>query len=59
MIIAFEELTVIKEGTTEEAPNSKWSVKSFEPMEGINEILIDPSCSEDKVVSISTTLSSK
>ena len=58
-IIAFKELTVIKEGTAEEAPDSKWLVESFEPTKGINEILIDPSCSEDKVVSISTTLSSK
>ena len=34
-IIASEELVVIKEGTAEEAPDSKWSAGSFEPMEGV------------------------
>ncbi|XP_066385109.1 uncharacterized protein [Miscanthus floridulus] len=57
-IIASEELTVMKEGTAEEAPDSKWSAKSFEPTEGIKEVLIDPSSSEDKVVHIDTMLSS-
>ena len=59
IIIAFEELTVIKEGTAEEAPDSKRSTGSFEPAEGVKEVLIDPSSSEDKVVHIGTTLSSK
>ena len=59
MIIASEELMTIKEGTVEEAPNSKQSVKSVEPTEAIKEVLIDPSNSEDKVVRIGTTLSSK
>ncbi|XP_066351591.1 uncharacterized protein [Miscanthus floridulus] len=58
-IITFEELVVIKEGTTEEASNPKRLAKSFEPMEDIKEVLIDPSNSEDKVVCIRTTLSSK
>ena len=58
-IIASEELTIIKEGTTEEAPDYKRSARSFEPMEGIKEVLIDPSSSEGKAVRISTTLSSK
>ncbi|XP_066334225.1 uncharacterized protein [Miscanthus floridulus] len=58
-IIASEELAIIKEGTIEEAPDSKWLARSFEPMEGIKEVLIDPSSSEDKVVRIGTTLSSK
>jgi len=58
-IIAFEELAVIKEGTAEEAPDSKRLARSFEPTEGVKEVLIDPSSSEDKVVHISTTLSSK
>ncbi|XP_066351129.1 uncharacterized protein [Miscanthus floridulus] len=58
-IITSEELTIIKEGTIEEAPNSKWSAKPFEPMEGIKEILIDPNSSEDKVVRIDTKLSYK
>ena len=58
-IIASEELVVIKEGTVEEAPDSKWSARSFEPTEGVKEVLRDPSSSEDKVVRIGTTLSSK
>ena len=41
-IITSEELTIIKEGTTEEAPDYKRSARSFEPMEGIKEVLIDP-----------------
>ena len=57
-IIAFEELAVIKEGTAEEAPDSKRSTGSFEPTEGVKEVPIDPSNSEDKVVCIGTTLSS-
>ncbi|XP_066385052.1 uncharacterized protein [Miscanthus floridulus] len=40
-IIASEELEVIKEGTAEEAPDSKWVARSFEPTEGIKEVLID------------------
>ncbi|XP_066396106.1 uncharacterized protein [Miscanthus floridulus] len=59
VIITSEELAVIKEGTAKEAPNSKQSIRSYEPMEGVNEVLIDPSTSEDKVVRIGTTLSSK
>jgi len=58
-IIASEELVVIKEGITEEAPDSKRSAGSFEPTESIKEILINPSSSKDKVVCIGTTLSSK
>ncbi|XP_066320498.1 uncharacterized protein [Miscanthus floridulus] len=48
-IIASEELTVIKEGTAEEASDSKQLTRYFEPVEGIKEVLIDPSSSEDKV----------
>ncbi|XP_066354958.1 uncharacterized protein [Miscanthus floridulus] len=58
-IIASEELVVIKEATAEEAPDSKWSAESFESVEGVKEVLIDPSSSENKVVRIGTTLSSK
>ena len=58
-IVTFEELMVIKEKTIEEAPDSKWSVGSFEPTEGIKEVLIEPISSESKVVHISTMLSSK
>ena len=59
MIIAFEALAVTKEGTAEEAPDSKRSTESFEHAEGIKEVLIGPSSFEDKVVRISTTHSSK
>ena len=58
-IITSKELTVIKEGTVEEAPDSKQSAGSFKPVEGTKEVLIDPSSSEGKVVRIGTTLSSK
>ncbi|XP_066320341.1 uncharacterized protein [Miscanthus floridulus] len=58
-IITSEELAVIKEGTTEEELNSKRSTRPFELMEGIKEVLIDPSSSEGKVVCIGTMLSSK
>jgi hypothetical protein len=59
VIIAFEELAVIKEATIEEAPDSKWSTRYFEPTEDTKEILIDPSSSEEKVVCIGTSLSPK
>jgi hypothetical protein len=57
--IAFEELAVIREETAEEAPNSKWLARSFEPTEGTNEVLIDPSSIEGKVVRIDADLSPK
>jgi hypothetical protein len=59
VIIASEELIDIKEGAIEEDPNSKQSVRSFEPMEGVKEVLIDPGNTEDKVVRISAMLSPK
>ena len=40
-------------------PNPKRSARSFKPIEGAKEVLIDPSGSEEKVVRISTTLSSE
>ena len=49
----------IKKEVTEEAPDPKWLVGSFEPTAGVKEVLIDPSSSEDKVVRIGTTLPSK
>ena len=58
-IIASEELTVIKEGTAEEALYSKRSARSFEIVEGIKEVLVDPSSPKSKVVRIDTMLSSK
>jgi hypothetical protein len=50
---------VIKEGVTEEVLDSKWSARSFEPIEGTKEVLVDPSSSEGKVVRIGTSLSPK
>jgi hypothetical protein len=58
-IITSEELMVIKEGITKEAPESKWLARSLEPIEGTKEVLIDPSSSEGKVVLIGTSLSHK
>ncbi|XP_066357909.1 uncharacterized protein [Miscanthus floridulus] len=58
-IIASKELAAIREEIVEEAPNPKWSARSFKPMEGAKEVLIDPSSSEGKGVRIGTTLSSK
>jgi hypothetical protein len=59
MIIASEELAVIKEGAIEKEPDSRWSAGSFEPTEGVKEVLIDPSNSKDKVVCIGAMLSPK
>ncbi|XP_025791911.1 uncharacterized protein LOC112873101 [Panicum hallii] len=58
-VIASGELGVIREETTEEASDSKWSIRSFEPTEGVKEILINPDNSGDKRVRIGTVLSSK
>ena len=58
-IIASKELVAIRKEVTEEAPDPKWSARSFEPIEGTKEVLIDPSSSKGKVVHIGTTLSSE
>jgi hypothetical protein len=58
-IITSEELIVIMEGAIEEKPDSRWLARSFEPTEGVKEVLIDPSNSGDKVVRIGATLSPK
>jgi hypothetical protein len=47
----------LDEGFVEEVPDSKRSARSFEPTEGVKEILIDPGSSEEKVVCIGTMLS--
>jgi hypothetical protein len=54
--VAFEELMIIKEGITEEAPDSKQLAGSFEPTEGTKVVLIDPNSSKGKVVRIGTSL---
>ncbi|XP_066341094.1 uncharacterized protein [Miscanthus floridulus] len=58
-IVASKELTAIRKEVTEEAPDPKRSAKSFKPVEGAKEVLIDPSSPVAKVVRIGTTLSSK
>ena len=58
-IIVSKELAAIREEVVEEVPDPKRSDRSFEPIEGTKEVLIDPSGSEGKVVHIGTTLSPK
>ena len=58
-IVASKELTAIRKEVVEEAPNPKQSARSFKPMVGAKEVLIDPSDSKGKVVHIGTTLSSE
>jgi hypothetical protein len=57
--IAYEELAVIRKETTEVVPDSTRSARSFEPIKGTKEVLIDPSSSEGKVVHIGASLSPK
>ena len=58
-VVASTELTAIQERAIVEALDSKRSAGSFEPVEGIKEVLMDPSSPDDKVLRIGTTLSSK
>ncbi|XP_066308037.1 uncharacterized protein [Miscanthus floridulus] len=58
-IIAYGDLAAIRKEVTEEAPDPKKSIGSFEPAEGSKEVLIDLGSPEGKVVRIGTTLSSK
>ncbi|XP_066347652.1 uncharacterized protein [Miscanthus floridulus] len=58
-IVASEELAALKKEVSEEMPNMKKSIGSFESVEGFKEVLIDPSSLEGKTVCIGTTLSSK
>ena len=58
-IVASKELTAIREEVVEEVPDPKRSARSFEPIKGAKEVLIDPSGSKGKVVCIGITLSSK
>ena len=58
-IVASKELAAIRKEVAEGAPDPKWSVRSFEPIEGTKEVLIDPSGSKGKVVCIGTMLSSE
>jgi len=45
-IVASKELAAIRKEVTEEAPDPKQSPRSFEPVEGTKEVLIDPSSPE-------------
>ena len=58
-IVASKELAAIREEIIKEMPNPKQSARSFEPIEGTKEVLIDPSGSKGKVVRIGSTLSSE
>jgi len=58
-INASEELTTLREEVTEEAPNAKKSTRSFEPVEGSKEVLIDLNNSEGKTVCLGTMMSSE
>ena len=58
-IVASKELAAIRKEVAEEAPDPKWPARSFEPVEGTKEVLIDPSGSKGDVVCIGITLSSK
>ena len=58
-IVASKELAGIRKEVIEEAPDPKRSARSFDPVGGAKEVLVDPSSSEGKVVRIGTTLSSK
>ena len=56
-IVTSGELAAIKREVTEEAPDTKKSIGSFELAEGSKEVLVDPNSSEGKIVCIGTTLS--
>ena len=58
-IIASKELAAIRKEVTEETPDHQRLPRSFKPVEGAREVLIDPSGSKSKVVRIGTVLSSE
>ena len=58
-IVASEELVAIRKEVTEEAPDPKRSIGSFEPVEGSKEVLINPGTTKVKTVRIGTMLSSE
>ena len=58
-IVAFGELATLREEVTEEAPDAKKSIGSFESIEASKEVLVDPESIEGKMVRIGTTLSSE
>ena len=58
-IVASGELAALRQEVAEEAPDPKWSTRSFEPAEGSKEVLIDYGSTEGKTVRVGTTLSSE
>ena len=58
-IVPSGELAALRQEVAEEAPDPKWSTRSFEPAEGSKEVLIDYGSTEGKTVRIGTTLSSE
>ena len=58
-IIASKELAAIRKEVAKEAPDPKRSTRSFKPVEGSKEVLVDPRSTEGKMVRIGTTLCSK
>ena len=55
-IVASKELAAIRKEVAEETPDHQRLARSFEPVEGPMEVLIDPSGSKSKVVRIGTML---
>ncbi|XP_066322539.1 uncharacterized protein [Miscanthus floridulus] len=58
-IVTSGALAAIKKEVTEETPDPKKSIESFEPTEGSKEVFIDPDSPDGKVVRIGIMLSSK
>jgi hypothetical protein len=58
-IIESKALAIELEVRLKEAPDPKWSTGSFEPVEGVKEVPLDPSSSNSKMVRISTALDPK
>ena len=58
-IVASVEFVALRKEVAEEAPDPKRSTRSFEPMEGSKEVLVDPESTEGKTMRIGTTLSSE
>ena len=58
-IIKSKALAVDLEAFNNEAPDPKWSSGSFEPVEGVKEVPLDPNCSDGRTVRISAALSPK
>jgi hypothetical protein len=58
-IIESEVLAAELEARLKEAPDPKRSIGSFKPIEGVKEVLLDPSSSNSKMVRVGTALDPK